>query len=116
MPSSPSPHHPQDDLPQDALQRLLAPLQGMSLEQAEALDPDGRNPDLLLTEQLLSFNHLGLPLWWPLEGHNGQGPRRALLAAIRETLPEDFQPTDASPSNMRLLVSTLRRIASELTS
>ena len=116
MTSNQAPRPYEDRFPKDDLQRLLAPVQGMPLEQAEDLDPDGRNPHLMLTEQLLQFNHLGLPLWWPLEGHNGLGPRRALLGRIREILPEDFQPTDASPSNMRLLVSTLRLIASEVTS
>ena len=122
-PVSPNPPHPPTPLTPpsppaaaDDLDHLLAPLRRVSEAEALDLDPEGRNPDQLLTEELLAFDHLGLPVWWPNPAHNLRDRRQRLLERMREILPEGFHPRDDSPSQRRQLVSTLRRIASELTS
>jgi hypothetical protein len=101
---------------QDRLSQLLDPLKQLpSEEAAEALDEDSQNPNVMLTSQLLSFDQHGLPTWFHPSLPVPQR-RRDLLSLMDETLPAGYLPSSSQPSTLRPIVSTLRLIASELTS
>lgn len=104
----------------DRLNQLLNPLRQLSEDDAERFDPDQHNPEAMPLWDLLAFREDGTPQWWPMEKDGQPWPpsqrRRVLLEKMTETLPADFQPQDDSPTNMRLLLRSLRHIAFGVTS
>jgi hypothetical protein len=105
--------HAQASPPNDALQKLLGPLQSADPSQFQ----NGLDPHLPSLDDTLKWEPDGLPTWWPQQRPPEDGPpwspderRHVLLRNLREHLPSPFPVSPTKPAERQQLVNTLRHI------
>lgn len=96
---------------QDALQRLLAPLQTADPSQFQDTMPEA-SVDL---DDTLTFDPNGLPTWWPVsrsQEHGGPWSpaerRSVLLRNLKDHLGPGFPAQATTPAERQKLVDSLR--------
>jgi hypothetical protein len=111
--------HAQASPPNDALQKLLGPLQNQEPSEFQ----NGLDPSLPGLDETLQWEPDGLPTWWPQERLPEDGPawsaqerRHVLLRNLREHLPNPFPVPLTKHSERQQLVDTLRHIYDALIS
>ena len=105
--------HAQASPPNDALQKLLGPLQNMEPSEFQ----NGLDPSLPNLDDTLQWEPDGLPTWWPQNRPREDGPpwsaeerRRVLLRNLREHLPGPFPVSPTTRTEQQQVVNTLRHI------